>query len=117
MVMPVIFHSQELDITLNSGKIEVHIKGDDAIAFCEASLNPDELAEFNMAKQAWTGLETLETGIHTFLKAMKSNGYDSDSDSFDESASNIEGLHQALLNLYNGLKSESAMTELNNQNK
>jgi hypothetical protein len=113
MVMPIIFHEEKLDISLNGGRVKLYTKGEDATALLEHCMDKDNLAEFNVAKQAWQGLAVFEKGSRRYLQKIKSNGYDSDLGFFNYEDLNIDEVHNALLELHNGLASEESMKAIN----
>ena len=117
LVKPVIFHDGSIDIALFGGKVKLHINGDDAFHLLEDTLSPDDLSDFKIAKQAWSGLAELESGVRRFINSLKENGYNSDFDSFEDDNLNISGVHTALLELDNGLASEAEMKALNDLHK
>ena len=111
--MPIIFHEEKLDISLSGGRVKLYTKGEDATALLEHCMDKDDLVEFHEAKQAWQGLDELENGIRRFFQKVKDNGYDSDMGFFDTEDLNIDNVHNALLELHNGLVSEDAMKAIN----
>lgn len=113
----IIFHDGSLEIALNSGKVKLYVKGDDAFYLFEEILEHDGLSEFNAAKQAWIGFTELEIGVRRFIDGLKANGYDREIDYFDSDRLNIGGVHEALLELHKGLTSEADMKAINDSYK
>ncbi len=117
MVKPVIFYDGKLDIAINGGKVKVYVGADDALPLFTLLFDAEELEQFNIAKQAWLALDSLQHGLRRFINDLKENGYDDECQYFDDEKLNINGVHDALLKLEKGIASEIAMFSLNEKYK
>jgi hypothetical protein len=117
MVKPVIFYDGKVDISINGGKVKIYVGADDALPLFTLLFDDDELEKFNIAKQAWSALDSLQDGLRRFINDLKENGYDDDLQYFDDEKLNINGVHEALLKLDKGIASETEMLALNQKYK
>ena len=109
LVKPIIFHDQTLDISLNSGKVKLYVKGQDAISLIENLFDDTQREQFDTAKQAWGTLTAFSQSVTTFINTMKANGYNAELDCFDDENLNVAAIHEGLVKLEKSLSSESAM--------